>query len=80
MTADTTTATDGSAAGPGRGADASAVERALAAAVADGPSARTAIPSAGHAEEAGGQPGPRAGDQPWVPSSRPWLWPGSFRP
>lgn len=36
MTADTTTATDGSAAGPGRGADASAVERALAAAVADG--------------------------------------------
>jgi hypothetical protein len=36
MTADTTTATDGSSAGPGRGADASAVERALAAAVADG--------------------------------------------
>jgi hypothetical protein len=36
MTADMTTATDGSAAGPGRGADASAVERALAAAVADG--------------------------------------------
>jgi SseB protein N-terminal domain len=36
MTADTTTATDGSGAGPGRGADASAVERALAAAVADG--------------------------------------------
>jgi hypothetical protein len=36
MTADMTTATDGSAAGPGRGADASAVERALAAVVADG--------------------------------------------
>ena len=36
MTAGTATATDGSAAGPGRGADASAVERALAAAVADG--------------------------------------------
>jgi len=36
MTADTTAATDGSGAGPGRGADASAVERALAAAVADG--------------------------------------------
>ena len=36
MTADTATATDGSAAGPCRGADASAVERALAAAVADG--------------------------------------------
>jgi hypothetical protein len=36
MTAGTTTATDGSGAGPGCGADASAVERALAAAVADG--------------------------------------------
>jgi hypothetical protein len=26
------------------------------------------------------QAGPAAGDQPWVPSSRPWLKPGSFRP